>query len=311
MGLIRRFQKAAAIPLVAVAFLLSACAQTALRLPDLPRLPLARPAQTGPAIWVVRDADSTLYLFGTVHVLKPDQDWRSPRLDQAFESADELVLEIAEVGDDAAMMPLVARYGLDPGVRLSSKLTPADKARLDAAAAAMGANPASFEPMRPWLVSLQLTVGSLARAGYGVDSGVDRALKARAQATGKRIRAFETPEQQLRFFADLEPAVELALLRQALAEFDSAPTTFEPLSRGWLEGDLGVLRRYLIDDWARGEPALYRVLIVDRNAAWADQIEATLRGSGTSFIAVGAGHLVGPDSVQAQLRRKGIASQRF
>lgn len=309
MGLIKRLQRVAAIPLIAAVVLLSGCAQAAL---SLPRLPVARPAPSdGPALWVVRDANSTLYLFGTVHVLKPDQDWRSPRLEQAFASADELVLEIAEVGDDAALMPLVARHGLSPTTRLSSKLSPADKARLDTAAAAMGVSPSSFEPMRPWLASLQLTMGSLARAGYGADSGVDRALKAQALATGKRVRAFETPEQQLRFFADLEPAVELALLRQSLDEFDTAPATFEPLSRGWLRGDLGVLRRYLIDDWAHGEPALYRVLIVDRNAAWAEQIEALLRGSGTSFIAVGAGHLVGPDSVQAQLRRKGIASQRF
>lgn len=308
MGLIQRLQRAAAIPLIGAALLLSGCAELGAK---LPRLPVARPAPAGPAIWVVRDADSTLYLFGTVHVLKPDQDWRSPRLEAAFASADELVLEIAEVGDDAALIPLVQRYGLTPTTRLSSRLSPADKVRLDRAAEAMGVSPASFEPMRPWLASLQLTMGSLARAGYGADSGVDRALKAQALAAGKRVRAFETPEQQLRFFADLEPDVELALLRQSLDEFDTAPTTFEPLSRGWLEGDLGVLRRYLIDDWARGEPALYRVLIIDRNAAWADQIENLLRGSGTSFIAVGAGHLVGPDSVQAQLRRKGIASQRF
>lgn len=308
MGLINRLQRAAAIPLIAAALLFSACAQLGA---SLPRLPVARPAPAGPALWVVRDADSTLYLFGTVHVLKPDQDWRSPRLEAAFASADELVLEIAEVGDDAALIPLVQRYGLSPTTRLSSKLSAADKARLDRAAAQMGVSPASFEPMRPWLASLQLTMGSLARAGYGADSGVDRALKAKAATMGKRVRAFETPEQQLRFFADLPPAVELALLRQSLEEFDTAPTTFEPLSQGWLEGDLGVLRRYLIDDWARGEPALYRVLIVERNVAWADQIETLLRGSGTSFIAVGAGHLVGPDSVQVQLRRKGIASRRF
>ena len=306
----RVFEKAVRAAAVLVALLLlSAPAAAPAQARPLFSRPAAVPA--GPAMWVIRDADSTIYLFGTVHVMKPGQVWRSPRIDNALASSDELVLEIAEVDDDAAMIPIVSRLGLDPTRRLSERLTPADKIRFDRVIAAMGANPASFEPMRPWLASLQISVGSLARVGYAGDAGVDRALKASAVAAGKPVRAFETAEQQIHFFADMPPVMEMRMLRQSLDEFDDAPAVFGPLADGWLSGDLRALKRYLVDDWKREEPSLYRVLIVQRNANWARQIEAKLAGSGTSFIAVGAGHLVGPDSVQTQLARHGIRSERY
>ena len=267
-------------------------------------------ASNEPAMWVVRDHDSTIYLFGTVHVMKPGTTWRTPRIEAALASSDELVLEIEEVDDPNAAAPIVARYGLDMTRPLSSRLTPEEREKLGKAAAAMGLNAAAFEPMRPWLVSLQLVIGSLVKAGYDPNAGIDRLLKAAAVQSGKPVRSLETLEQQMRFFADMPPDVELALFRQALEDFEQGAAVFDPLAEGWARGDLSVLERYLVTEWKAEAPNLYRVLIVQRNQDWARQIEAKLRGSGTSFIAVGAGHLVGPDSVQAQLRARGIASAR-
>ena len=264
----------------------------------------------GPALWVISDADSTIYLFGTVHVMKPETRWRTPKIEQALAASDELVLEITEVYEPAAMAPLVQRYGLDMTQPLSSKITPEERTKLEAAAKVMGLPYAAFEPMRPWLVSLQLTIGALTRSGYDPSQGVDRMLKASARQAGKLITAFETAEQQLRFFADLPPEVELALLRQSLAEFETGAAEFDPLADGWATGDLRVLERYLVDEWKAEAPGLYKILIVDRNADWARQIEEKLKGSGTSFVAVGSGHLVGPDSVQALLRKRGIVARR-
>jgi uncharacterized protein YbaP (TraB family) len=298
--------------LAALSAALALCGCAQVRLPALPGLPALRPAPAqGPALWVIRDADSTIYLFGTVHVLRPDQAWLTPRIEAALDASDELVIELAEVDDPEAMMPLVQRHGLDLTRRLRDRLSPADRARLEADAAALGANPAVFDQMRPWMAALQLSVGTLRLAGYNAEAGVDRALKARAVAAGKPVRALETAEQQIRLFADMPPDLEMRLLGQSLDEFDTAPKTFGPLSRGWLRGDLRVLERYLVGEWKDDQPGVYRRVIVERNARWAAEIARMLSGRGTSFIAVGAGHLVGPDSVQAQLRRRGVNSARL
>lgn len=303
MTLFSRLARAASASLIAVALLVSAaCA-------GLHRAPAAR-ASDEPALWLVRDADSTIYLFGTVHVMKPGAQWRTPRIAAALAASDELVLEIREVDDPAAMLPAIQRFGLDLNTRLSAKLTPAENTRLAAAARSMNLDPAAFEPMRPWLASLQLVVGALTRAGYDPSAGVDRLLKAEALAAGKRVSALETVEQQLGFFGALPPEVELTLLRESLNDFDKSAQVFDPLAEGWLRGDLRTLERYMVRDWRDQAPMLYRVLLVQRNEDWARQIEEKLRGSGTSFVAVGAGHLVGPDSLQEQLRRRGIESAR-
>ena len=298
----RRLARAVTVPLLAFALVVSAACASLQRAP-------AR-ASDGPALWVVRDADSTIYLFGTVHVMKPAAQWRTPRIAAALAASDELVLEIVEVDQPDALMPAIQRYGLDLKTRLSSKLTPAENARLAAAARSMNLDPAGFEPMRPWLAGLQLVVGALTRAGYDPSAGVDRLLKAEALAAGKRVTALETVEQQLGFFGSLPPEVELTLLRESLDDFDQAAGVFDPLAEGWLRGDLRTLERYMVRDWKDDAPVLYRVLLVQRNETWARQIEEKLKGSGTSFVAVGAGHLVGPDSLQAQLRRRGIESAR-
>jgi len=294
-------------PALAFALAASGCATSTVR--TAAPAPPAPPAE--PAMWVVRDADSTIYLFGTVHVMKPGTVWKTPRVQAALTSAEELVLEIEEVDDPNAMAPVIQRYGLDLTRPLSSRLTEAERAKLGKAAAAMGANAAAFEPMRPWLVSLQLVVGSLMKAGYDPNMGVDRLLKAAAVQSGQKVTAFETVEQQMRFFAELPPEVEMELFRQSLEDFDEGAAVFDPLADGWARGDLSVLERYLVTEWKAEAPDLYRVLIVQRNQDWARQIEARLKGKGVSFIAVGAGHLVGPDSVQRQLEARGIRSARY
>jgi uncharacterized protein YbaP (TraB family) len=270
----------------------------------------AAPARAEPALWVATDADSTVYLFGTVHVLKPETMWRSPKIDAAYKSASELWLETTEGEDPSSVQALVTRLGVTPGTTLSSRLGPADKARLTSAAESAGVPAAALEPMRPWLAALTLTVAPVIKAGYDPASGVDKVLEAQAKADGKPIRTFETMEQQFRFFADLPPAQELAFLRATLDEADEGVSVVDKLAADWAAGDVGGLEQDLIVDLRREYPEVYELLLRQRNLAWAQRIKTLMAGSGTHFIAVGAGHLVGPDSVQAQLRAAGIAANR-
>lgn len=264
-----------------------------------------------PALWAVTDADSTVYLFGTVHLLRPETAWRTPRVQAAIDASDTLYLEIVEVGDEPAKMaPLVQQYGIDPANPLSGKLTAEELAKLDAAARTMGLTAAQMEPMRPWLAALTLSVTPLLKAGYDPNAGVDKLLHAHFTQAGKPVKAFEQVEQQLRFFADLPPELELTFLRKTLDDYAEASTLLDQLAGAWARGDVETIDRVMIEEMKDASPELYKVLIVDRNADWAGQIEQLMAGSGTAFVAVGAGHLVGSDSVQAQLEARGLEVER-
>jgi len=260
----------------------------------------------GPALWVVKDADSTLYLFGSVHVLRPTIGWSSPRVEAAFDSASDIWFEISNPDDQAAIMPLIQQHGLSPETPLSSRLTPEENAELDAAAQAMGASAAQLQPMKPWLAALSLSVAPLIKAGYDPKSGVELVLKARAEAAGKPIHGFETIDKQIGILAGLPDDVQLVFLRETLKDYENAATKLDEMVEAWARGDVATLDRVTIMEMKEASPALYQAILVDRNTDWANQIQTLLEGSGTAFIAVGAAHLTGDDSVQAILQKRGV-----
>lgn len=260
----------------------------------------------GPALWVVKDADSTLYLFGSVHVLRPTTGWASPRVEAAFDSASDIWFEISNPDDQAAIMPLIQQHGLSPETPLSSRLTPEENAELDAAAQAMGASATQLQPMKPWLAALSLSVAPLIKAGYDPKSGVELVLKARAEAAGKPIHGFETIDKQIGILAGLPDDVQLVFLRQTLKDYENAATKLDEMVEAWARGDVATLDRVTITEMKEASPALYQSVLVDRNTDWANQIQTLLEGSGTAFIAVGAAHLTGDDSVQAILQKRGV-----
>ena len=260
----------------------------------------------GPALWVVKDADSTLYLFGSVHVLRPTTGWASPRVEAAFDSASDIWFEISNPDDQAAIMPLIQQHGLSPETPLSSRLTPEENAELDAAAQAMGASAAQLQPMKPWLAALSLSVAPLIKAGCDPKSGVELVLKARVEAAGKPIHGFETIDKQIGILAGLPDDVQLVFLRETLKDYENAATKLDEMVEAWARGDVATLDRVTITEMKEASPALYQAVLVDRNTDWANQIQTLLEGSGTAFIAVGAAHLTGDDSVQAILQKRGV-----
>ncbi len=270
----------------------------------------ASPALAEPALWAIKDKDSTIYLFGTVHVLKPTTQWRSPRIAKAFQDADDVVMEIEQPEDQASTRALMLKYGVDQTAPLSTKLKPESYAKLQAAAQGMGFPPQALEPMRPWLAALTVSLTPLLKAGYDPESGVEKLLTAQAKAAGKPISAFETMEQQVRFFADMTPVQETQLLESTLDEIDEGAAKIDALVAAWAAGDQAELKRQMVDEMQNDYPDIYKLLLVDRNQDWANQLKTKLAGSGVSFVAVGAGHLTGPDSLQVQLAKLGIKAER-
>ncbi len=264
----------------------------------------------GPALWVVRDADSTLYLFGTVHVLRPTTAWGSPRVDAAFDSADQIWFEISNPDDQAALMPLIQQHGISPDRPLSSLLTGEEMTALNAAAAAAGLPAGQIDIFRPWFAGLALSVAPLVKAGYDPQSGVELVLKARAEAAGKPIQGLETIDKQIGILAGMPEADQLAFLRSLLESWEDATVELDRMVEAWASGDVATLEAVAVDEMRSETPELYGALLVRRNTDWADQIQTMLEGSGTIFMAVGAAHLAGDDSVQEILEDRGVTVTR-
>lgn len=264
---------------------------------------------TEPALWRISDDDSEIWLFGTVHVLPPDVHWRGPRVSAAFASAEELITETDTSAEAAAAFPaLAARHGaLPPGPRLSARLADDDRARLARLARAGGLDLRVLDGLRPWLAALQLSFAYAAREGHSADAGVEAVLAADARRSGKRLSFFETPEQQVRFLADLPPAEELRFLTITLRQIEEDRALLDEIDRAWARGDVGELELLLQTQWQEAGATIHDRIILRRNRAWASEIERRLAGEGRIFIAVGAAHLVGDESVIALLRARGIA----
>ena len=189
--------------------------------------------------------------------------------------------------------------------------SPVPKSASPAAAQTMGASGAALDPMRPWLAALTLSVAPLVKAGYDPQSGVELVLKARAAAAGKEVAGFETIDEQVRILAGFPEAAQLAFLRSTLEDFENATTELDGLVEAWADGDVRAIDRLGVQPMRRENRAVYDALLVRRNTNWANQIETMLEGSGTVFIAVGAAHLAGGDSVQSILGRRGVRVERI
>ena len=264
-----------------------------------------------PALWVVHSATATVYLFGTVHLLKHDTPWRSGKLDQALAQSQGLWLELSDAFDTAAAVPFVQQYGMDPQHPLSTKLSADERERLDAVVRKEGlGNAAAFESFRPWMAALAISITHIARQGYNAGNGVEKILSDEMTTAGKPIHGLETIEQQLRFFTSLPPDTERQMLDEAMDDVDAERGKTDAIVAAWMAGDVATLAELIDQDIAANEPDAYQALVVNRNIAWVKCIEQLLKGSGVSFIAVGAGHLAGPDSVQAQLAKRGIEARR-
>jgi uncharacterized protein len=272
---------------------------------------LALPALAEPALWVAKQGDATVYLFGTVHALKPELHWETPKISAAFAESQEFWMEATDA-DPKTVQPMVTELGLDPAHPLSGKLAPADLPRLDAAAKSAGLpGEQALEPMRPWLAALTLAALPIVKAGYDPAKGVDNVLKAKAEAAGKPVHGLETAEQQMHFFADLPPARQVDMLRSVLDEVGGGTGVIEEIMVAWAKADLATIDKDMNEDDAEKYPDLHAILITDRNKTWAARIAEWLKsGKGVTFLAVGAAHLVGHDSVQEALKARGIAVVR-
>ncbi|MFN3726059.1 MAG: TraB/GumN family protein [Allosphingosinicella sp.] len=267
-----------------------------------------------PAMWVARDDDTTVYLFGTFHLLDGCIDWFNDEVREAFDRSNELVMEIILPDNPAeiqqAMMPLITRYAVDQqGRKLSDRLTPEQNRALGAALASAGAPAGAFDMFEPWFVNMTLASLMAQRLGMTGEHGAEAVLKRAAAGRNMTIGAVETIEGQIQMFDTMSDEAQLAMLRETLDDMDEMQQVLPRMTAVWRTGDAEGIDR-MMNEGLSGNADLRRTLLGARNERWAEWIDQRMDRPGTVFMAVGAGHLSGSDSVQAFLARRNIRTER-
>jgi len=261
-----------------------------------------------PALWKVVDKDTTIWLFGTIHILPPGIVWYDGKIAKALAGSDTLVTEVVEANDPAVAAKVAALALSDPPRNLRDQLPAKERAEFEAALASLHLPPAALDANDPWYAAVVLSTMPLLRDGFGAMNGAEAQLIAQAKARGMTRIGLETPEMQLGLFDSLPQEVQIGYLGEVLESLPKVREEVGAMVEAWKGGKADHLARLMNED--ESDPELTRVLLVDRNKAWAKWIRERLKQPGTVFVAVGAGHLAGLESVQAQLAAAGLKAKR-
>ena len=275
---------------------------------------MARAPQVArPALWEVSDADTTIYLFGTIHLLPENYQWRTARFDQAVEDLQQLVLEtIIDLNHPQEFASAFSQLAISPKPLppILDRVKPAKRAALQAAIAKLGATPAQFNGVETWAVAFQLLSLQFADLGIEGKEGPETVLRQQFGSEHKSVGQLETIGQQLSFFDTLPESAQRALLEGGLEDPAAAKKEFGAMLTSWSRGDVPAIAAAFNGDLS-GSPELSKALVRTRNANWTQWIEQRMAQPGRIMIAVGAGHLAGKDSVIARLKKDGYRVRRL
>ncbi|MDF2983144.1 MAG: hypothetical protein K0Q69_2916 [Devosia sp.] len=274
------------------------------------------PALAAPALWRVSDADSSVWLFGSIHILDKDRDWRTPRFDAALAEAEHVYFELVlDVDAYATLTRLSMLYGHNrDGRQLSDYLTVEQQDTLQAFLDARGLQRELIEPMRPWmadltLMSLTLSAGGSGEGAMTQQAGVELVLL--DEIAEDRRRELESAETQFRLMAGLPDAEQVEALMRTIAASDSPDQALGALADLWHAGDVEALARTMNAALGPVDSPIYRRMLGDRNRRWTTDIAQMLANNEDAMIIVGAGHLAGPVGVPTLLGEAGFKVERM
>ena len=306
------------IGLTALPLVLSACAAKTEAAPQS-AAPVAAPVETvttapamrdaRPALWVVKDADTTVYLFGTIHLLPKDVQWFKGPVKTAFDGSDALVLEMIEppMGE---MVQLLNKYGnATDGIKLSERMDADTRTNYEAAMKTIGIPAAAFEGKKPWIAYVTLYGMQLTKSGWDVNSGAEKILTNAAKGSNKPILALETAEEQFGILSGFSMEDQLAMLGQVVNEPESGVRELNKLLEYWMAGDADGIGAIMAEGMSQAK-AVEHDLLTKRNANWTVWLDKKMDEPGTYFVAVGAAHLAGDNSVQNMLAKEGHIAVR-
>lgn len=273
--------------------------------------PAAARQPARPALWEVSDPDTTIYLFGTIHLLPEHYEWETSKFDRAVEGSQQLMVEtIVDDKDPTKLMSVLAGMGFARGLPpITQRVGQEKRAALEAAIAKSGVPRPVFDQMKTWTAAFILLGDQFRGMGLKGGEGVESVLRRKFSSEGKPIGQLETNAEQLGFFNTLPEKAQRALLEGALDSSKSADNEFAGMLDAWSRGDVKAIAKTFDRDLG-ASPDLEQALVRQRNANWSKWIEQRMAQPGTIMIAVGAGHLAGNESVIAMLERDGYRVRR-
>lgn len=287
---------------------------------DSPRPTLSQPPV--PLLWKVSDADNSVYLLGSFHLLKPGDYPLSKDVDAAFADAESLVFEMApeEMASPALGMQMGQAALRTDGSKLESELPPATAALLEGWVAGnaaelqkTGLTAQALQMFEPWFTGLMISIVEMTKQGLDPKLGLDSHLAERATQAKKQTAGLETGAEQIAFLDGMSKEEQLQFLAEALTEAKQGSGETAKLHNAWRAGDARLLWEDMGVDMKKQYPRLYQRINVARNDAWLPKIERRLAAPGTddTLVVVGALHLLGPDGVVEKLRAKGYKVERI
>ena len=269
-------------------------------------------AQADPALWVAHGPHATVYLFGSVRLLRAGTDWQGSALRRAYEKATECWFEVAVPDDSATARLQDGLIGFDFKHKISALLPAEEYARLEAVVqrAKTTADMEVLEMMRPWVVALTLEEALRLNPGYTLALGPVAVLRRQAKADGKTVEGFEPIGMQLHLLADLPQDLAAQLLNFTLDNIEASPMMLDNVVRDWLAGDFEATAAMIEGKMQTNAPMLYKLIVSDRSMRFAEAIEKLLTGNKTVFVTIGAAHLAGSGNVQELLQQRGFTVER-
>jgi len=260
-----------------------------------------------PAMWTFSDEDTTVNILGTVHLLKPDVVWKSPTITDALSKADTLVLEadVSSPESQTATQKVAMEYAaFGEGESLTGTLDDEDEALVKEALEARGIPIANVDQLKPWMISLQLAIMQMTQAGYDPMSGVETVLL--TESSDKKLVYLESAESQIKAIGGAPIEEQVQGLIAQLSTMELGQEYLDTLVAEWADGDVKGVGEMMANPAIFGTKDAYDALLTNRNRNWIPGIKALLDEPGNKLVAVGAGHLAGPDSVVGMLEKEGI-----
>ncbi len=261
-----------------------------------------------PALWVIGDSDTTIYLFGTIHALPSGIDWFGGHIATAFAASDTLITEVAGK-DDTAMQSLVFKLAALPqGASLREQMSPERRAAYDKALTQFNIQPATLDRFEPWYAAIALSTLPLMQQGLSPANGVEVSLAKEATARKMPQLGLETVEYQLGLFDGLPADAQQRYLGEVVDQLPNIREQIGAVITAWKAGNADELAELM--NFGESDPAFAETMLTGRNRTWAKYLDDRLDQPGTVFVAVGAGHLAGKGSLQEQLAARGIGTAR-
>jgi uncharacterized protein YbaP (TraB family) len=270
-------------------------------------VPSARAAEGRHCLWELHGEHNTVYLLGSIHVLRStDYPLAAPLL-AAYSRSRALVMEIdldeLDAGRLGADMLASATLGRDASLR--SVMGESAYAHAAADAKRLHVDLSTYERFAPWFVAEAVSELQLSQLGFDPQAGVESYFLARARADHKPVSGLETVADQLGVLAGMPMDLQTEYLLSSLTDAQALPAQLDAMVAAWKRGDGSWFAAEIMHEFG-SEPRLYESLLAARNRRWTPKLEALLHENEDYLVIVGTAHLVGPGSVIELLGRDGI-----